>query len=58
MGYSPWRHKDSDTTEETWHARTHPVAVNTELPPCRAQPLLKNSAEEENILLQQMVLLL
>jgi len=56
MGYSPWRHKDSDTTEDL--ARTHPGAVNTELPPCRAQPLLKNSAEEENILLQQMVLLL
>ena len=23
MGYSPWSHKELDTTEATWHARTN-----------------------------------
>ena len=43
---------------ETWPTHVHPMAVNTELPPCQARPFPRNSAEDENILLQQMVLLL
>ena len=27
MGYSPWGHKDSDTTAVTEHTRTHLVAL-------------------------------
>ena len=25
-GYSPWSHKESDTTEVAWHARTHMIS--------------------------------
>ena len=23
VGYNPWGHKETDTTEATWHAHTH-----------------------------------
>ena len=26
VGYSPWRHKESDMTEETYHAHTNSIS--------------------------------
>ena len=32
MGYSPWGHKESDTTEVTWHTCTHIRSLGWEDP--------------------------